>query len=337
MGEFGAAARDGTACGARFGYPYSVELAEGTRVPEFTFRFVLSQSARPAWEALKKDPGPHTRWFHEPDAMGGGGVLGAVLRPPSDFYAKAAVHGVLGRAVETLRAEGLAPPEACPLCEGPGCDVHALLGDCFRPAHKACLDTRLALPEEDVVKPVRLRGFYLTGILGAILGALIGGLPNFALALSEGRINAPMYAFIPILSALVYRLVRGKASRNYSNIVVLAASLGAAFLLELIWYWLVQAAPLGYMVSFWATSAQYFATHTFALTLREMLISLICLAVGCIPAAFVLRGWARSGRTGGETVRGAAYVRQSAAPIRPPSGEPPPGDEESAAFLGAGI
>lgn len=336
MSEFGAAARDGTACGARSGYPYTVELFDA-RAPELTFRFVLAQDAKPARELLKKEPGAHTRWYSEPDSMSGGGILVAVLRPPSDFYAKAAVHGVLGRAAETLKAMDLTPPEECPLCGNPGCDVHALLGACFRPAHKACLDTRLSLPEEDVVKPVRLRGFYLTGILGAVLGALIGGLPNFALALNEGRINAPLYAFIPILSALVYRLLRGKASRTYSNIVVLAASLGSAFLLELVWYWLVQATPLGYMVSFWATSAQYFATHTFALTLREMLFSLISLAVGCIPAAFVLKGWAKGGRTGGETVRGAKYVRESAAPIRPPDEDPPYGDGADADFLGAGI
>lgn len=337
MNELGAQGADGTAYGARLGYPYSAVLASETGKPILTFRFVVSESAKPAWDKLKKDPGPHTRWFHEPDGMSGGGVLGAVLRPPSDFYAKAEAHGLLAKAAGALKEEGLLPPDTCPLCENPACDVYALLGEGYRAAHKSCLDTRLSLPEEDHTRPIRVRGFYLTGILGAILGALLGGLPNFALALSDGRINAPMYAFIPILSALLYRLLRGKASRTYSNIVVLLASLGTAVLLELIWFWLVQATPMGYMLSFWDTSAQYFATHTFFSSLREMLISLICLAIGFIPAAFVLRGYARSGTTGGEKVRGAKYTRESATPIRSHDESLPGSEDEDAAWAGANI
>lgn len=336
MEEFGATALDGTAYGARAGYPYSAVLAKETGAPELTFRFVVEESAKAVWEGLKKDPGPHTRWFHEPDGLSGGGVLGAVLRPPSDFYAKAEVHGLLARATAALGAGGLAPPERCPLCENAGGDVYALLGEGYRKAHKSCLDTRLSLPEEDTVRPIKVRGFYITGILGALAGAIIGAAPNFALALSEGRINAPLYAFIPLLAALVYRLCRGKASRTYSNIVVLAVSLGAAFLLELVWFWLVNATPLNYNLSFWYTSALYFETHTFLQTLREMLISLVCLFIGFIPAGFVLRGYARSGTTGGETVRGGKYTRQSVTPVRPPEDESLPGGDDNA-FLGANI
>ncbi len=323
------------------GYPYSLELDTGARTPELTLRLVVSQSARPAWLALKEKNSRQVRWFHEPDEMSGGGVLGAVLRLPDEFYAKAAVHGALADAAQALRAAGLALPEKCPLCQNGGCDVYAQLGDAFRPAHTACLQTRLALPEEDHVTPVRIRGNYFTGILGGLLGALVGALPSFALAMGQMRISAPLYAFIPILSALLYRLLRGKARRNFSAVVVLLASIGTALLLELIWYWLVQAVGTQFSVTFWQTSALYFENHTLALSLSEMWVCLVALAIGFIPAGVLLRGYAHSRTEGGETIRGAAYVRASAMPIRPPeeTQEPPaPGKAPvEATYLGAGI
>lgn len=306
------------------GYPYSVEFSRGNPCV-FSFRFVVQgtenapSTARAVAKQLKEGDIPHTSWSSAHDTgHKENSVLLARLVPPSDFYAKGDVHSVLLAAVAALHTAGLRPPESCPLCGLAQCDAWAYLDDGCRKTHKACVDTRLDLPTQDVTPPVRVQGNHFTGLLGALFGAFIGALPNWAQALSASKIHWALYAFIPILSALGYRLFRGKATRVYSWVVVLAASLLSAMALEQVWYWLYLTTTTGQPFSFSVSIPQYFATHNLGITLQEMYMCLIALLVGMFPASVFLKYYTDKGQVQGRTVRGAAFVRESVALMHPP-------------------
>ncbi|MGD9560070.1 MAG: hypothetical protein AB7V55_05630, partial [Oscillospiraceae bacterium] len=327
MAGFGCHSIGRTAFGVAGALPYSAELvgkAEGKQ--QFVFRFVLDGAAKPALAFLKEREAPHLRWQSEADAAGDGSVLVATFTPPSDFYAKAGIHGLLAQAQDAAAAGGLHTPEACPLCGQARCDRYACLDGAYRKTHAACLSARLRLPENDYTLPQKVKGNVFTGILGALLGAFIGALPNWAIALSRGQIHWALYVFIPILSAMVYRLLRGKASRAIAGVSVLLASLVAAFALEQVWYWLVLSHNLGHNIGFSVSIASYFSTHNITTVVREMLFCLIALLVGYFVSIVLLRRYAAGGTQPPRVVRGAGFVRESARPIDMPP-EDPPGPE----------
>ncbi|MDL2252521.1 hypothetical protein LJC49_00405 [Ruminococcaceae bacterium OttesenSCG-928-I18] len=316
MAELDFHVADNIALGYQQGFPLSVEFNKNAETTEFFLRVVVDRDAKPARKRLKEQEQGSVKWFSEKDEEGEGGVLVGVLAPPSDFYAKGAVHGAAVAAAETLKELDYAPPSRCPLCDGEGCDRYAYLAEGCRATHKLCLQTRLDLPEKDTKTPLKARGFYLTGILGALLGASIAALPNWSQALSKGTINSVIYAFIPFLSALLYRLFRGKANRIAGGVIVMVSSLIVAFLLELVWYWLVTTNMAGYNMSIATTTALYFESHSLAQTVKEMMFSLLFLILGFFPAFILLRRYAASGTTGGRLERGALFVRQSAFSVK---------------------
>lgn len=314
MQEFGCTVAEGVAFGAVDGYPYNVEQEGGTP-STLVFRFAVNGSTKPAVSELKSREIEHLKWFAEEDDASG--LLVCVFSPPSDFYAKAGIHTALAAAVQALRANNLHAPDACPLCGTKNCDAYAFLEDGYRATHGACLRTRLDLPEKDAVPKATLRGNYFTGALGALLGAIIAVVPNWAQALTKGQVNVVLYAFIPLLSALVYRLFRGKSHRAYAGAAVLVASLVASFMMELFWYWLVLTDLWGRNVSFWQSIQTYFATHSLPSSVQEMAFSLLFLLVGYFASLIFIRRYTAGGEQQGRIQRGRTFVQASAQPTYP--------------------
>ncbi len=310
MTELGFRTVDDLALGLAEGWPCSVQMEDGG----FTLRILASGVPVAAAKTLKDKNLPHTRWTAYKKEAGEeelGSLVGR-MNPPSDFYAKGCLHGALVQAPKALNAEGLHPPTACFLCGGQNCDRWVYADGVVRAVHQQCLDTRLNLPEKDSTIPAKVGGHYLTGILGAILGAGIAALPNWAQALSKGAIHPVLYVFIPVLAALVYRLFRGKARLLASGLTVLGASLGVSFVLELIWYWLVTVTASGANRPIAETTAMYFESHTIGLTLREMGFSLLFLMLGFFAAAVLLRRYVRAHSGKEQRVLGADTVRKTA-------------------------
>ncbi|NLW79404.1 MAG: hypothetical protein GXY32_08355 [Ruminococcaceae bacterium] len=319
MQAFGCTVIDRIALGAFEGLPYDIELeGKGEGKQNYLIRFGLEGDLRPARDALRKQHIPYLRWHIDADAANDP-VLVGVFRPPSDFYVKAGLRDILHAAKAAIDEADLHPPQNCPLCGLAGCDSYAFLNDSTRPTHAACLQSRLLLPEQDSVPVQKKKGYVPTGILGALLGAFVGALPNFAFVLNQGKIYWALYAFIPILSALVYRLCRGKASRLISGLSVLLASLLATFALEQVFYWLAYSTAKGYYVPIATSMASYFATTSFTQAVSDMLFCLIALLVGFFASTVILRRYANSGTRQDRIVRGSTFVRSSAFPIKPPA------------------
>lgn len=321
MQVFSCHTADGIAFGQVDGLPFSAQWRPG-KDTEILFEFAAAEDTRALAARLKKEKRAHLRWFAHNDADGH--TLAALYQPPSDFYAKAGINNLL-RGMAALQKQGdIAPPETCPLCGLAQPDACAYLSGAYRPVHAACVETRLELPEKDETIPASAGGNVFTGIWGALLGAFIGALPIFTFALNNGTIHWVLYAFIPILSGLCYRLLRGKASAAVAGVAVLAASLLAALGLELIWFWLLLSAEYGQPVPFLVSAQRYFASHTLLLTVREMLACLLALFAGYMAVTIFLRRYVQDGIIPKHVVRGAAYVRGTLSTgCGSPAGQPP--------------
>ena len=264
-----------TAFGVVKCYPYSVEHDRSTGNSVFIMRFGVDGSARSCLATLKESVGDYTKWSVEKDVHGGdGAVVIVTIEVPSEFYVKSTIHSVLAVVPDILSGAGRHPIDTCPLCGKGNCDTYAYLDDAYRVTHADCLEHKLELPANDRVEKPKIRGNYITGYVGAIIGAFIGLIPNWTQAFSSGRITPLFYAFVPIFSALIFRLMRGKADRIAAAVMVLTSSVLAAFVLELVWYWLVLTSQLGHNISLAQSTASYFASHTLVITFREMFSSL---------------------------------------------------------------
>lgn len=313
MQSFGFATHGRIAFGEVQGYPCAAEKLSAGDSGDFAFRFAVNGLVRGAAKALRTQKLEHVRWHADVDIQGGG-VLVAMYTPPSDFYARAGIHTLMTAAVTQLKAENLSPPDECPLCQLTGCDVDAWLEGELRPAHAACLKTRLDLPEADHSPPPKRKGNLALGILGAVLGALLGAVPVWALMLNRGMNYMALYAFIPILSGLAYRSLRGKASVNAAAAAVLASSVAATFLLELIWYQLVLSATMGANIPFTLSVPIYFQQHSFLSAIQGMLFCLLFMLVGYLVISVVLRRTFGAGLERQVTIRGAKFIRDTALP-----------------------
>lgn len=312
MAGFGCKTIGNMALGAAGVYPYSAEL-ESSSPLAVEFGFVAHGKISSALSYIKSLKQPHLKWSITQSK--GTSTLCCTMEPPSDFYAKAEVHTLLHTAKKALEKYGCTPPDKCLICGSGGCDALAYI-EGYRPVHSLCLKTRLDLPEQDETVHARPETIsYFTGFAGALMGALIGAMPSLFQIIGSGRINTLMYAFIPIISALFYRLARGKKNQNFAAVAVLASSLGAAFLLEQIGYWAVISDFFSYEITFSSSIQNYLANHSFSGAVKQMMFSLAFLLVGYFASTILLRRYAAQTSSDSYTRRGAKFALASETPI----------------------
>ena len=319
-----------TAFGAVGNYPYSAELYNADNPAVITVRFILSGNLSGLVGWLHKNPIEYIKFYSAQTADGMAVLVGEVA-PPTDFYIKSTLHSLLHLAKHKFAEFELTPPAECPLCHNTGCDAYAFLEEAYRPTHAACVKNRLQLPSKDETLPSMVTGRYSTGILGALLGAFIGILPLLAQVMAQGKLTTPLYAFVPILSALLFRLLRGKANRAFSAICVLLSSFVAVYIMEIFLYWVVLSSGAGHLIGFWESALLYFSSHSLQQTARDMFFTLLFTLVGFFPSTVILRRYAANGTVGGKTIRGAEFVNQSLhlfAEEKEPAPQPEPAPEK---------
>lgn len=317
MKEFGCYANHNTAFGTTGVFPFTAKLHGQQSASIISVRFLLTGKTNECLAYLKEHSAEYLSWGLENHTEGDSAftTLTCLVEPSTDFYIKALLHTLFHDAVKVFPQFELTAPQTCPLCGFKSPDAYVYWEGDYRAAHASCVKTKLTLPEEDIVISGKVKGNYLTGILGAFIGAFIAVIPNMANALSNGRITTPLYIVIPFLSFLMYRLFRGKASRNFSTLSVFFASLSTAFFLELFWFWITLSAHTGETVSFWASNAYYFSTHNLPMTVREMFFGLLFFGGGLIPTNILIRRYADNSTTPSKRVRGAKFIRESLHPF----------------------
>lgn len=156
----------------------------------------------------------------------------AVTCSGKDMTANECFPRVLEVTAAALRERGLHPAETCPFCGQVGCDALAFHNGSYVPVHQACVDTQsqtvAARAEENAVM-----GNYFTGFLGALLGGLVGVIPNVLAAVLLERVIAFLYALIPLGAYYGYKLCKGKMNKG-ALVCSIISSVINLFMVELV-------------------------------------------------------------------------------------------------------
>lgn len=130
--------------------------------------------------------------------------------------------------VAALQQNGIAPAAACAVCGGGTPDSLCMLGT-FQPVHASCLHQKVA-NVKDAAEENLQNGSYLTGALGALLGALIGTIPTILMLIFSDTIYGILFALVPMAAMFGYRLFKGKSDVVSIFIVVVFSILSVGFI-----------------------------------------------------------------------------------------------------------
>ena len=154
---------------------------------------------------------------------------------------------VMNALVQGLREAGATPPVVCPLCKGAGCDSMALISDNFVPTHRACVEQMVQGTRRQAEQQTA-SGNYVTGLIGALLGGLVGTLPNILAALLLHRVIAILYALIPIFAYYGYKLLKGKMNKG-AFVCTLLSSAVNLFVMQYLYVYVIFVQRMGQMLS----------------------------------------------------------------------------------------
>mgnify|MGYP001851262890 CR=1 FL=1 len=118
----------------------------------------------------------------------------------------------LSIVMSALSASGVVPLTFCPFCGQDGCDSLCVVQDRYAPVHETCASRAYppaVLPNESAAPS---SGNLITGLIGAVLGLLVGCLPQFALNLVSGYSLAALYLLPALFAFGGYKLFRGSDS-----------------------------------------------------------------------------------------------------------------------------
>lgn len=142
---------------------------------------------------------------------------------PLDQFSRAA-DGIAA----VLREKGLSPAQTCACCGRGGAESLCMVTT-FQPVHATCMEQKLQSVKTEVENN-QANGSYLTGALGALLGALVGSIPTIVMLLATDRIYALLFALVPLAAMYGYRLLKGKNDKVSIVIVIVISILSVVFM-----------------------------------------------------------------------------------------------------------
>lgn len=120
--------------------------------------------------------------------------------------------------IAALNENGVSAANTCAVCGGSGPDSLCAVGS-YQPVHSACTrDMYLAV--RDAAQENQENGSYITGFIGALLGMLVGLVPNLLTAMFMDEIYSMFFALVPLAAMFGYRKFRGKLNNGAVGIVV---------------------------------------------------------------------------------------------------------------------
>ncbi len=135
----------------------------------------------------------------------------------------------LNAAAAALRESGINPPEKCAITGAANPDsfclttVNGALG--YRPVCAAAVRDRSAQTRERI-EDNQANGSYALGFVGALLGMLVGLIPNLLSILYTDRIYGVLFALVPLAAMFGYKLFKGKMTKASIAIVIALSLLG---------------------------------------------------------------------------------------------------------------
>lgn len=125
---------------------------------------------------------------------------------------------------EALRENNFLPSETCSVCGGQRPDSLCFIGS-YQPVHRSCVRSLEEKTREETEQN-QLNGSYLTGTVGAVLGMIVGLIPNVFVGVATERIYALLFALVPLAAMWCYRKFNGKMSKGSIGIIIAVSLLG---------------------------------------------------------------------------------------------------------------
>ena len=212
------------------------------------------------------------------------------------------ISAFLDTATGLLRENGVGPADTCAVTGAPNPDSLCLLD---RPGfvgfQPVCAS---AIRREDYEAQAKVEenennGSYLTGFLGALLGALVGVGVNLLTIVFLQRIFSLLFALVPIFAMFGYKLFKGKTNK-VSLVIVIVLSLLCVPLME----FLADSIQIAreYQAPFGEVAAEvakiFFDAEVLAETGPEMLKLLLFMVLGLFLGYGYLRGQLNSTKAG---------------------------------------
>ena len=154
-----------------------------------------------------------------------------------------------------LRDNGVFPADTCILTGAPMPDSLCLASVgglvCYQPVTAAALRDQSRQVREQA-EDNRENGSYLTGLVGALLGMLVGLIPNLLSIMALERIYGLLFALVPMAAMFGYKLLKGKMSKAALWIVIGMSLLGVILipLFELAYYMMHEYGnSLGFVIA----------------------------------------------------------------------------------------
>ncbi len=135
----------------------------------------------------------------------------------------------MGAVANILRVLGISPADSCAVCGGGSPDSLCCVSS-YQPVHSACV-RNIHEQKKDAAEHNSQNGSYLTGFLGALLGAVAGLLPSIFTALALDTIYAILFALVPMAAMWGYNKLNGKKNK-VSIVIVIILSLLSVFVLQ---------------------------------------------------------------------------------------------------------
>ena len=154
------------------------------------------------------------------------GVLIVSVRVPDGAQAYTAA---VVPAVRALKKSGAFTGDMCAVCHGSGCDMAAPIHGAARPVHSRCLEGAVTAASRRAGEN-DIKGSYLTGLIGGILGMIVGTIPSFLVIILIQRVYALLFALIPLFAYYGYKMLGGRMNRAALLVSVVMAIVGVYFL-----------------------------------------------------------------------------------------------------------
>ena len=151
------------------------------------------------------------------------------------------ITGMLDLLTGELRACGVNPADTCAMTGAARPDSLCLMSlenvPSYQPVCGAVLRDKDAKTREKVEEN-QVNGSYALGLIGALLGMLVGLIPNLLTIIAANSVWSLLFALVPICAMFGYKLFKGKMSKASIGIVIAVSLLGVYLipLLEMTYY-----------------------------------------------------------------------------------------------------
>ncbi|MBQ1411152.1 MAG: hypothetical protein IIY94_07760 [Oscillospiraceae bacterium] len=139
-----------------------------------------------------------------------------------------AMRAYLDVLTSALRDAGVAPANTCAVSGAANPDSLCMMMNQayfgFQPVNAAAV-RQSGYEAQAKAEENENNGSYLTGAVGALLGALVGMAANLLLIVLLNRVSAWLFALVPVASMFGYKTLRGKTNKLAVVIVLLACIL----------------------------------------------------------------------------------------------------------------